>query len=340
MVCSPVATSTPSAIDGGTAHTLPSTTMRRRGSRSAHAPPIGREQQEREELRHQAERHRERPAAELADRPSECDVLAPGAELRHAVAQLHQREVAVAQDQDRAGEARPDGDHEAVMVAGRDGPRRQIRSPACGTTHFRTRGSDDDERRSTGRAAGVGAGRVGGHRARRRAAARRRGCARGPRGAAARGLRGGGGRDRRHRDRPVVRRHRRGAVPSGGGGRGRRASVASTTSSTPPVRSRSSRSTSADAEWWRTTFETNVMGAALITKYALPHVQAGAGVVRLPVVGVEHRSGLARHRRVHRDQGCAQPHGRHAAARAHRGRVHPGLRRPDGPRPAPAPTST
>ena len=41
MVCSPVATSTPSAIDGGTAHTLPSTTMRRRGSRSAHAPPIG-----------------------------------------------------------------------------------------------------------------------------------------------------------------------------------------------------------------------------------------------------------------------------------------------------------
>ena len=41
MVCSPVATSTPSAIDDGTAKTLPSTTMRRRGSRSASAPPTG-----------------------------------------------------------------------------------------------------------------------------------------------------------------------------------------------------------------------------------------------------------------------------------------------------------
>jgi NAD(P)-dependent dehydrogenase (short-subunit alcohol dehydrogenase family) len=29
---------------------------------------------------------------------------------------------------------------------------------------------------------------------------------------------------------------------------------------------------SADASWWRTTFETNVMGAALLTRYALPHV--------------------------------------------------------------------
>jgi NADP-dependent 3-hydroxy acid dehydrogenase YdfG len=33
----------------------------------------------------------------------------------------------------------------------------------------------------------------------------------------------------------------------------------------------------ADAEWWRTTFETNVMGAALITKYALPHVRKAPG---------------------------------------------------------------
>jgi NAD(P)-dependent dehydrogenase (short-subunit alcohol dehydrogenase family) len=33
----------------------------------------------------------------------------------------------------------------------------------------------------------------------------------------------------------------------------------------------------ADAEWWRTTFETNVMGAALITKYALPHVRQAPG---------------------------------------------------------------
>jgi NAD(P)-dependent dehydrogenase (short-subunit alcohol dehydrogenase family) len=33
----------------------------------------------------------------------------------------------------------------------------------------------------------------------------------------------------------------------------------------------------ADAEWWRTTFETNVMGAALLTKYALPHVKQGPG---------------------------------------------------------------
>lgn len=34
---------------------------------------------------------------------------------------------------------------------------------------------------------------------------------------------------------------------------------------------------SADAEWWRTTFETNVMGAALLTRYALPHVKQGSG---------------------------------------------------------------
>ena len=33
----------------------------------------------------------------------------------------------------------------------------------------------------------------------------------------------------------------------------------------------------ADADWWRRTFETNVMGAALLTKYALPHVKQGPG---------------------------------------------------------------
>jgi NAD(P)-dependent dehydrogenase (short-subunit alcohol dehydrogenase family) len=33
----------------------------------------------------------------------------------------------------------------------------------------------------------------------------------------------------------------------------------------------------ADADWWRRTFETNVMGAALLTKYALPHVKQGSG---------------------------------------------------------------
>jgi NAD(P)-dependent dehydrogenase (short-subunit alcohol dehydrogenase family) len=35
----------------------------------------------------------------------------------------------------------------------------------------------------------------------------------------------------------------------------------------------------ADAQWWRTTFETNVMGAALITKYALPHVRQAPGSI-------------------------------------------------------------
>jgi NAD(P)-dependent dehydrogenase (short-subunit alcohol dehydrogenase family) len=35
----------------------------------------------------------------------------------------------------------------------------------------------------------------------------------------------------------------------------------------------------ADADWWRRTFETNVMGAALITKYALPHLKAGPGSI-------------------------------------------------------------
>jgi NAD(P)-dependent dehydrogenase (short-subunit alcohol dehydrogenase family) len=33
----------------------------------------------------------------------------------------------------------------------------------------------------------------------------------------------------------------------------------------------------ADANWWRSTFETNVMGAALLTRYALPHVKQGPG---------------------------------------------------------------
>ena len=35
----------------------------------------------------------------------------------------------------------------------------------------------------------------------------------------------------------------------------------------------------ADAEWWRRTFETNVMGAALLTRYALPHVKQALGSV-------------------------------------------------------------
>jgi NAD(P)-dependent dehydrogenase (short-subunit alcohol dehydrogenase family) len=33
----------------------------------------------------------------------------------------------------------------------------------------------------------------------------------------------------------------------------------------------------ADADWWRRTFETNVMGAALVTKAALPHLQQSTG---------------------------------------------------------------
>ena len=33
----------------------------------------------------------------------------------------------------------------------------------------------------------------------------------------------------------------------------------------------------ADAEWWRRTFETNVMGAALITRAALPHLKESQG---------------------------------------------------------------
>jgi len=35
----------------------------------------------------------------------------------------------------------------------------------------------------------------------------------------------------------------------------------------------------ADAEWWRRTFETNVMGAALVTRAALPHLQQALGTV-------------------------------------------------------------
>ena len=35
----------------------------------------------------------------------------------------------------------------------------------------------------------------------------------------------------------------------------------------------------ANTEWWRRTFETNVMGAALITKAALPHLQQSTGSV-------------------------------------------------------------
>src|SRR6185436_15877491 len=33
----------------------------------------------------------------------------------------------------------------------------------------------------------------------------------------------------------------------------------------------------ADADWWRRTFETNVMGAALVTRAALPHLQQSRG---------------------------------------------------------------
>jgi NAD(P)-dependent dehydrogenase (short-subunit alcohol dehydrogenase family) len=33
----------------------------------------------------------------------------------------------------------------------------------------------------------------------------------------------------------------------------------------------------ADAEWWRRTFETNVMGAALVTRAALPHLKQSRG---------------------------------------------------------------
>jgi NAD(P)-dependent dehydrogenase (short-subunit alcohol dehydrogenase family) len=33
----------------------------------------------------------------------------------------------------------------------------------------------------------------------------------------------------------------------------------------------------ADTEWWRRTFETNVMGAALVTRFALPHLKQGQG---------------------------------------------------------------
>jgi NAD(P)-dependent dehydrogenase (short-subunit alcohol dehydrogenase family) len=33
----------------------------------------------------------------------------------------------------------------------------------------------------------------------------------------------------------------------------------------------------ADADWWRRTFDTNVLGAALITKYALPHLKESTG---------------------------------------------------------------
>ena len=35
----------------------------------------------------------------------------------------------------------------------------------------------------------------------------------------------------------------------------------------------------ADADWWRRTFETNVMGAALVTRAALPHLQRSRGTV-------------------------------------------------------------
>ena len=35
----------------------------------------------------------------------------------------------------------------------------------------------------------------------------------------------------------------------------------------------------ADAEWWRRTFEINVMGAALVTRAALPHLQQSTGTM-------------------------------------------------------------
>ncbi len=96
----------------------------------------------------------------------------------------------------------------------------------------------------------------------------------------------------------------------------------------------------ADADWWRRTFETNVMGAALVTKAALPHLQQSTGSMiylsSVASVGAVW-PGLGVYAS---DEGRAQPHDRGLAHGAPRGRVHAHPRRARPTRRAPAPSST
>ena len=96
----------------------------------------------------------------------------------------------------------------------------------------------------------------------------------------------------------------------------------------------------ADADWWRRTFETNVMGAALVTKAALPHLQQSTGsMVYLssvasvgavwPGLGVYTSTKAALNRMIE-----IVAHG------APRGRIHAHPRRARPIRPVPAPSST
>ena len=130
------------------------------------------------------------------------------------------------------------------------------------------RGGDHEDR------GGGGVERAGALHRHRVGPARR---ARGPPGAAggqAPGRRRGG-RRRHALDR--VRRHRRRLVP----GRHRRRRAARSAASTPlvyaPAIGPLSRIEDVDADTWRAVFDTNVVGASLVTAAALPHLAASSG---------------------------------------------------------------
>ena len=82
-------------------------------------------------------------------------------------------------------------------------------------------------------------------------------------------------------------------------------------------RRRSQRLVDIDADTWRRTFDTNVIGAALVTAAAIPHLTASAGAAAYlsSVQRVAHAA-VARPRRVRREQGGARQAGRGLARRA------------------------
>ena len=80
-----------------------------------------------------------------------------------------------------------------------------------------------------------------------------------------------------------------------------------------------SRLADTDAATWRTLFDTNVIGASLVTAAALPHLAASNGVAAyLSSTSASLDPGISRPGRIRRKQGRAQQAGRGLAGRASR----------------------
>ena len=83
-----------------------------------------------------------------------------------------------------------------------------------------------------------------------------------------------------------------------------------------------------DAETWRRTFDTNVIGAALVTAAAMPHLTESRGVAAyLSSVSGSLTPPWPGLGRLRRQQGGTRDPGRGLAGRASRRRLHPGHRR-------------